>query len=232
MRRLALPISGLAAALVAALLVAGIALAASFTNGSLEAGNLSGWTVKNNAPDPESSWYAYSGNRTPITGLKIRKPPEGKWAATTDQVGPGAHVLYQDVTLGAGSTDTLSFLLYYRNLASAFYTPSNLDPDTGTILNPNRNQQYRVDIIDPSADVFSVAASDVLAMVFRTEVGDPLKMKPTLFTFDLSPFAGKTIRLRFAEVDNQGRFLASVDDVQVGASPDKKDKEDKESDEE
>jgi hypothetical protein len=38
-------------------------------------------------------------------------------------------------------------------------------------------------------------------------------------TFDLSVFAGQTIRLRFAEVDNQLFFQASVDDVRIGRVP-------------
>jgi hypothetical protein len=54
-----------------------------------------------------------------------------------------------------------------------------------------------------------------LATVFRTEVGDPLSMEPTPMTVDLSQFAGSTVRLRFAEVDNQFLFVAGVDDVKV-----------------
>ena len=109
----------------------------------------------------------------------------------------------------------MSFKLYYKNKAAGFHTPNNLDPDAGTPTEPNRNQQYRVDVMKRGAPVDSVKKRHVLANVFRTEVGDPLKLKPTLITFDLTPFAGKKVRIRFAEVDNQGQFLASVDKVKV-----------------
>jgi hypothetical protein len=67
----------------------------------------------------------------------------------------------------------------------------------------------------PDAPVDSVAPEDILATVFRTEVRDPASMEPTPMTVDLSQFAGSTVRLRFAEVDNQNLFVAGVDDVKV-----------------
>jgi hypothetical protein len=38
-------------------------------------------------------------------------------------------------------------------------------------------------------------------------------------SFDLSSFAGTTVRIRFAEVDNEGFFNASVDNVAVTSTP-------------
>lgn len=67
----------------------------------------------------------------------------------------------------------------------------------------------------PTAPVTSVAPGDVLATVFQTKVGDPLTLAPTPVSFDLSSFAGTTVRIRFAEVDNQLFFNASVDNVAV-----------------
>jgi hypothetical protein len=67
--------------------------------------------------------------------------------------------------------------------------------------------------------VDSVAPGDILANVFRTTPASPPILAPTLITFDLTPFAGQTIRLRFAEVDNQNFFPAAVDDVRIGPSP-------------
>ncbi len=69
----------------------------------------------------------------------------------------------------------------------------------------------------PSAGAFSVRRADVLARVFRTEVGDPGTLEPTRLTYNLTPFAGKTVRLRFAQVDNMGNFWASVDQVKVSS---------------
>jgi len=77
------------------------------------------------------------------------------------------------------------------------------------------NQQYRVDIMKPGTPVKSVAPLDVLDTVLSTKVGDPLGMNPTTMTADLSPFAGKTVRLRFALVENVAGFYGGVDNVKV-----------------
>jgi len=69
--------------------------------------------------------------------------------------------------------------------------------------------------MDPTAPVDSVAPGDVLASLFQTKVGDPASLAPTVMTFDLSQFAGRTVRLRFAEVDNQFFFEGSVDAVAI-----------------
>jgi hypothetical protein len=99
---------------------------------------------------------------------------------------------------------------FYNNLADAFYTPASLSYLT------DPNQQYRVDIMKPGAPVKSVAPLDILDTVFSTKVGDPLAMSPyTTMTADLSPFAGKTVRLRFALVDNVAGFYGGVDNVKV-----------------
>jgi hypothetical protein len=44
-------------------------------------------------------------------------------------------------------------------------------------------------------------------------------MGPTTYTADLSPFAGQTVRLRFAEVDNIGEFNAGVDAISIQSTP-------------
>jgi hypothetical protein len=107
----------------------------------------------------------------------------------------------------------LSFYLYYRNRAGDFFTRNTLD------FRVFPNQQYRVDLLRPKADPFTVNPDVIRARLFRTEVGDPNRLAPTLYTFDLTRFAGKTVRLRFAEVDNQSFFQASVDRVRVTSEP-------------
>lgn len=76
------------------------------------------------------------------------------------------------------------------------------------------NQQFRADIMNPAAGAFDVGAG-VLANVYQTDPGDPLVSGYATVTFDLGAFAGQTVRLRFAEVDNQGNFNAGVDAVAV-----------------
>lgn len=144
-----------------------------------------------------------------MSGFTIAAPPEGTYAAVTDQTGPGSHVLYQDVALEAGFTHTLSFKLYYENRAGRFVGAGTLDYTSG------ENQQYRVGILRPSASVTSVASGDILANVVGTEPS----LAPTTISFDLSAYAGTTVRIRFAEVDNQGNFQASVDAVAIASKP-------------
>jgi hypothetical protein len=191
-------------------IVPAVSTAATVANGSFETGDFTGWTVANQAGG-SGDWFVYTGTTSPLSGFTIAPAPDGTHAAVTDQFAPGSHVLYQDVALEAGFAHTLSFTLYYENRAGAFATPMTLD------FNVFPNQQYRVDILRPSAPVDSVAAGDVLANVFRTDVGDPASLAPTTISFDLSPFAGTTVRIRFAEVDNQGFFQASTDAVAIAS---------------
>lgn len=184
--------------------------AALISNGGFESGSFGGWTVVNRG---SGDWFVYDDVLTPLSGFAISAPPEGKFAATTDQTGPGSHILYQDVALETGFHHRLSFTVYYKNRSGQFATPPTLRH------NGPPNQQYRVDVVRPSARVRSLAAADVLATVFQTNVGDPATMAPTPTSFDLTGFAGTTVRIRFAEVDNQGYFAASVDNVEIISTP-------------
>ncbi|MCA1705112.1 MAG: hypothetical protein LC808_18360, partial [Actinobacteria bacterium] len=202
----------LAATMAGVLLaLASPAWAARVVNGDFETETLSGFTVVNQ-PGGSGSWYAYSSTNPPPEGCAAPSPPEappqGTFAATTAQSGPGSHVLYQNIALEPNARHTLSFTLYYK-LFAPFSTPATLD------FTRVPNQQYRVDILKPSANPFSVTPANILARVFRTDPGEPTTLAPTRMTFDLSPYAGQTVRLRFAEVDNQNCFLASVDNIDV-----------------
>ena len=195
------------------LLFAAPASAATVTNGGFEAApDFTGWTVFNQASG-SGNWFVYSGTLSPVNAFTVAAPPEGMKAAITDTSGPGSHVLYQDVALEPGVKHRLDFTIYYNNQAGVFSDPASLD------YTVTPNQQYRVDIMKPSAPVQSVAAGDVLANVFGTHPGDPAPLAPTAKSFDLSPFAGQTVRIRFAEVDNQGFFNASVDAVSIASGP-------------
>jgi hypothetical protein len=177
-------------------------------NGNFETGDFTHWNVANQ-PGGSGDWFVYSGTTSPLSGFTIAAPPQGNFAATTDQENPGSHVLYRNIKLAPGMEHELSFYLYYFNDEGEFFTPNTLD------FTVEPNQQYRVDLLRPKADPFTVDPDVIRARLFRTRVGDPNTLEPTLFTFDLTQFAGKTVRLRFAEVDNQDNFLASVDRVRV-----------------
>jgi hypothetical protein len=182
-------------------------------NGGFETGDFTGWTVLNQTGsfDP-SDWYIQTGTGSPLNGFPVPAPPEGLFAAMTDQGGPGSHVLYQDFVVPTNIlTATLSFQRFISNQAGDFFTPDSLD------YTVSPNQQARVDIITTTADPFSVAAGDVLLNIFQTMAGDPLVSGYTVDSTDLTAFlianAGATLRLRFAEADNQLFFNFGVDDV-------------------
>jgi hypothetical protein len=177
-------------------------------NGGFESGNFTNWNVANQ-PGGDGDWFVYSGTTSPLSNFTIAAPPQGTFAATSDQGGPGSHVLYRNIKLKDDMEHKLSFYLYYENRAGEFFTPRTLD------YTVSPNQQYRVDLLRPKANPFTLNPDAILATLFRTRVGDPNSLPPTLKTFDLTRFEGRTVRLRFAEVDNQLFFQASVDRVRV-----------------
>ena len=181
------------------------ALAAPLANGDFETGSLAGWTGLNAGAN--SGFIVYSGTPSEPAGI-VAAPPQGTYAVVTVQTSPGRAILYQDVTLPAAGTITLSLDVYYQAAAS-IATPPTL-AYTGAA-----NEQFRVDVLDTAAPVDSLAGADILADVFATHVGDPQTLAPTPVSVDLSAFAGQTVRLRLAEVDNQSNFQASVDDISI-----------------
>jgi glucose/arabinose dehydrogenase len=185
------------------------------SNGGFESGFTS-WTRADQVGS-DGTFASQSGTVSPVNGASVPAPPEGTMAAMTDAQGPGSHVLYQDFTATAGSA-ALSFALFIGNRASleggfaGFATPASLDFSTPTL-----NQQARVDILNSTADPFSVAAPDVFANLYQTKAGDPLVSGYNTITTDitalLAAHVGETLRLRFAETDNVSPFQLGVDNV-------------------
>lgn len=195
-----------------AMLAPGSAGAATVVNGGFESGDLSGWS-QHDSGSP-GSWFAYTGTTPPLNAGPgpLQPPPAGDFAATSDQLGPGVHILYQDIAVEPASTQQLTMLLYYDSAP-----PETPSPNTFSLA--VSNQQYRVDLVRPAAPIESVAPSDVLAAIFGTETGDPSTKAPTPYTIDLAPFAGQTVRLRLAEANNNGPMRAGVDSVAILGDP-------------
>jgi hypothetical protein len=185
-------------------------------NGGFEdaGGSLNGWTVLDQGGS-SGSFFLQTGGSSPLNGFPVPPPPGGSFAAMTDAIGPGSHLLYQDIAVPVGGvmSATLSFDIFINNQNGDFFTPDSLD------FNVFPNQQARADVITTAADPFSVAGGDVLANVYQTMVGDPATSGYATVTTDLTALlnahAGETVRVRFAEVDNQNAFNLGVDNVSL-----------------
>jgi hypothetical protein len=180
-------------------------------NGSFETGDFTGWTVVQ-MPDSGGDWFVYSGVTTPISTITVLPPPDGNFAAITDQGGPSSQVLYQDIDVPPNASIECSLVYYYENNAEEFIT----EPDL--FFNDGENQQARIDILDPASHPFNVDVG-VLENLLQTQPGDPLSLGYTTLLFDLTPYAGSTVRLRFAEVDNLGEFNFAVDNITCDGDP-------------
>jgi hypothetical protein len=149
------------------------------------------------APDPAQS--------DPNVPFDVPDPPQGRFAAVTDMNGPGPRILYRDLRLEGHFT--LQLTVFYAG-TGPFSSPATLAHDA-----PQANQQFRIDLVGPSAPIDSVAKGHVLANVFRTSPGDPARRQPTEVRVNLSAWAGQTVRLRLARTDNQGPLRAGVDNI-------------------
>lgn len=213
--------------LLVAMLAPRDADAANVVNGNFESGTLSGWQVFQAIG--AGNWFAYTGTGAPIGSKRptpadpVQPPPQGAFAATSDQANPDTLILYQEVALEPGLDHQLSLLAYYDSYRPvALPSPDTLSVDDGALRLPNgqfqKNQQFRIDVIRPEAPLESLDPADLLRTVFATKPGNPLRMTPRRLTADLSAFAGQTVRIRIANAVTEEVFNAGVDDVSIETS--------------
>lgn len=203
-----------------ALLAPSEAAAATVVNGNFETGSLKGWHA--HRATGFGDWFAYKGTEAPFSGKQfaepVQEPPQGTYAAITDEVDPDSLILYQDIALEPEATHRLSLTVYYNS-----YEPISIpSPDTlsvdSEVLAGQANQQYRIDVMKPEAPLESLNPADILATVFQTVPGDPEELKPTRLSANLTPFAGQTVRLRIANTSHKQTFNAGIDDVSIASS--------------
>jgi D-alanyl-D-alanine carboxypeptidase len=175
-----------------------------------ESGAIAGWQAVGGG---SGGWFVYSdGHKAPDPAqsdpnapFEVPDPPQGRFAAVTDMNGPGTRILYRDLRLEGRFT--LQATIFYAGTAP-FSSPATLAYDT-----PEPNQQFRIDLVRPSAPIDSVAKSDVLVNVFGTSSDDPARRQPTEVSMDVSAWAGQTVRLRLASTDNGGPLRVGVDNI-------------------
>ena len=195
----------LATALCAAfmLVVPSSASAATIANGGFEAGAFTGWTKSTQG---SGDWYVTPGPRClrPVR----RGPATGDEGGRDRPVGPRfARALPGRRAGGVGEAHAdLQALLPEQRLARE---PEHARAHgLGQPAVPRRRHG--------SGGAHSLRLRRRRAgHRLQDEPGDPTTLAPTTITLDLTPFAGQTVRLRFAEVDNQSNFTASVDDVAI-----------------
>ena len=175
-----------------------------------EAGAITGWQAVGSG---SGGWLVYADGHKPPDPAQsdpnvpfdVPDPPQGRFAAVTDMNGPGTRILYRDLRLEGRFT--LQATVFYTG-TGPLSSPATLAHDA-----PEANQQFRIDLVRPSAPIDSVAKGDVLVNVFHTSPGDPARRRPTEVRMDVSAWAGQTVRLRLAEADNQGPLGAGVDNI-------------------
>jgi CubicO group peptidase (beta-lactamase class C family) len=184
-----------------------------------ESGALAGWTLDRRGG---GNWFSYRDGRQPpdpkqtntFVPFHVPNPPQGKFAVVCDAPGPGMQLMYRDIEV-AGPT-MLELTVFYvsgsdglSGYSAQFVTPRTL------ALNAGPNQQFRVDLLAPTAAADSMADADVRATVFETRPDAPARHGPAPVRYDLSPWAGQTLRLRIASAYNQAPLRAGIDDVRL-----------------
>jgi hypothetical protein len=197
--------------------------AATVVNGDFESGTLNGWHL--HRATTAGNWFAYRGTNAPIGSKRphpadpVQAPPQGVYAAISDQANPDTLILYQDVALEAGQSHQLSLLAYYDSYKPiAVPVPDTLSIDDES-LGGQKNQQYRIDVMRPDAPLESVDPADILRTLLVTKPGAPQKMAPTRLNANLSAFAGQTVRLRIANAVHEEVFNAGIDAVSISSTP-------------
>ncbi len=179
--------------------------AATVTNGGFEAGTTDGWT---SLTTPGGVFDTYTTTSKPTYPAST-----GTYAAYSDQFEGSYGVLYQDVSLEAGLSHTLS--LNYWAIGSNWNPYPSGETDLTAV--PALQQMGRIDVVKASASPTTLSAADVLATVYAPESTSPELVPWTPASVDLSAFAGQTVRVRlvFSVIDAPN--ILGLDDVAVAS---------------
>ncbi|MFT4048204.1 MAG: hypothetical protein QM648_00005 [Solirubrobacterales bacterium] len=203
-----LPLLCACAALLA--IGAGSASAATIVNGDFESGDTSGWTIVHDSGGA-GSWTTY--DQADTAGDVGLNAPYGQSSALSMQYEISDAAMYQDVALAPGESHVLNLNYWVKNYQPAWLTPDPESFDVETAA--GAIQTARIDVIKPTADPLSADPADVLATVFKPQVGSPLQLPWTAGSADLSAFAGQTVRLRALFSVTQNAISLGLDNVSI-----------------
>jgi len=144
---------------------------AAILNGGFETGTLANWTLVNGT---YGHFVTNNGTVIPPGASGAVAPYAGSYSALGDENGPGAFYMYQDVSIPSGvSAVTLNWAHCVRNYYTSF----------------NSGQGFQVRICDTN--------NTVLATAFTTSPGDTLLGNWVQTNYDVTAFAGRTVRVMF-----------------------------------
>lgn len=186
---------------------------AGIVNGGFETGDLSGWTTfEANTVGDGIFRAAQGGSVLPLSGATAPPASDGDTLAISDMAAAGLRVLYQDITIPPEAT--LSFDLWWNNAAGFWVNPGNMFP------NPFPNQHARIDLIALDAPLNTTDPDDIALPLVTLDGNESIESGGWRSQqFDLAALAGQTLRLRIAEVDNQGPLYVAVDNFALIPSP-------------
>ncbi len=100
------------------------------SNGGAGTNSFTGWTVYNVTLGSPGDFFVQTGATSPLNAFPVPVPTDGAFAAMTDQLGAGLHILYQDVFIpAAGAQLTCDlFVGSQAPFAIAAVPPPNLAP--------------------------------------------------------------------------------------------------------
>ena len=167
-----------------------------------ESGSLEGWQVA----AVNGGWNAYGESEQTLASFPPA-PPQGG-LCRGDRTDRSRHTDPVPRRQPRGRDDVA--------LVGLLRDPGSTDQHAGharATTAPSRTSSSASTSSSPAAPFDSVADGDVLLDVFATEPGDPLSLEPTEVAVDVAEIAGRTVRLRIAQVDNQGPMSAGVDNI-------------------
>ena len=199
-----------------------------------ENGNLTGWQTFKEV-NTGGGWSNQTGTISPLSSTTVPAPTDGQFAAMLDQpilsvpiqsaesafgnlilpnpaIQFGTNLLYQNISIPSGATSAQLSLSLFLDSAAPF--SDSLANSSLDYLTTAANQQVRIDIMSNGSNILDVG-SGVLLNVFRTNPLTPQLEGYITITANLTQFAGQTVRIRIAGVNNQAPLIVGVDNVKV-----------------